>query len=184
MNCNIIAVSKYLFPALNNGNTSWKIECVLYWKERITSDYFHSKADCCIRNKHSDRSESDNSKLLALYFPSGEFGFGFLHSLANILVILVLINPAVGCDNISWCCNHCRNNKFLNAVSIGTRCIKYYDTLFGTFIKWDVINTGTCSCHSEKAVRQCHIMHSRTSYENYVCLVKILRLGVITCKTR
>ena len=70
-----------------------------------------------------------------------------------------------------------------DAIGVGTGSIKYYDTLFRTFIQRNVVDSGTGSRYCQQVFRQIHLMHGSTANQNALCVIHIIGYFIVCCQT-
>ena len=143
---------------------------MLYRDIGVTAVNLHSKPLCGICYKHSYGSKAYHTKFLALYLIACKVSFFLFYKLRKPFCILVRLHPVDSTYHIPCSKEESCYNKFLNRISIGSRSIKYNYSLLCTFIKRDIVNSGTCSGYGKKIVTKFKRLHVCTSYKNRICL--------------
>ena len=174
MYCDKIADIINLFVCLYDRDIAGHIQCIVYRKIWITSIYFHAKTVCCIGNQYTDGSQTDDSKFFTGNLGSCKCFFCFFCCFGNPLVVFVFLSPLNTAYDITGSKKHCCDHKFFYAVCIGSRCIKYNDSFFCTFVQRNVIYTGSGSRYRHQIIGQFHLMHRSTSNQNRLCLCGII----------
>ena len=124
-----------------------KIPCSIYGNVRIITKYFHSKMCCGICYLDTDRTKSDHAEFLTGKLGSREVLFLLLSKLCDIRVSFLGKYPFHTAPDVTGCKKHSRNHKFFYAICICARCIEYNDSLFCAFVKRNIVDSGSGSCH-------------------------------------
>ena len=138
---------------------------------------------CCrICNQNSNCTKTDHTKLFAFQLLSGKCFLGFFCIFGNVPVFFVLLYPVDTADDISRSKKHTGNYQFLYAIRIGSRCVKYNDSLFCTFLKRNIVHTRTGSCNSFQIRCKFHLVHCRTSYQDRICCFWCAYRCIVFCE--
>ena len=127
-------------------DTSGKSPCRINRHIWIVSIYIHAQMCCGIRHKHTDCSQADNSKFLSLQFLSRKCLLRLFGIFGYVSILFIFLHPVDAANDISGCQKHTGNHQFFYSICISSRCIKYNNSLFRTFLKRDIIHTCTGSC--------------------------------------
>ena len=123
----------------------------------------------------ANRSQADHAQLLSPDLVAGKGFFALLRGLGNIGVLRILPAPFNSSDHITGGQKQSGQHQLLHAVGIGSGCIKYNYPRFCTGFQRNIIHTGPCSGHRQKALRQLHLMHGSAAHQNAVCFIYIVR---------
>ena len=137
---------------------------------------------CCVGYQHTDGSKTDYAELLSFQFTARKSFLCFFGIFGNITVFFIFLYPVNTTQNISGCQEHACTNQFLYTIRIGSRCIKYSDSLLRAFSKRNVIDACSCSSDHAELIGEFHIMHHRTSYKDCVCILHLVCLCIIPVK--
>ena len=74
------------------------------------------------------------------------------------------------------------SKKLFDTICICSRCIKYNNTFFCTHVNRNVVDTCTCTCDNFDILREFHVMHFCTSYQNCIGIVHVFCLFVFFTK--
>ena len=159
-----------------------QIPCSVYRYIGIEAIHLHAEMLCHIGNLYADGAKSDDTQLLSLDLRTGKILLCLLCRLGNILVVLVLFYPLDTADNVAGCEKHTGDHKLLDAVCIGSRRIKYNNSLLSTFVKRNIVHACTRSRDREKLIRQLHIVHGGASHKNTVRFVDIVCLNILSAE--
>ena len=163
-------------------NTSGKSPCRIYRHIWIVSIYIHAKMCCSICHKHTDCSKTDNSKFLSLQFLSSKCFFRLFGIFGYVSILFILLHPVDAANDISGCQQHTGDYQFFYSICISSRCIKYNNSLFRTFLKRDIIHTCTGSCDCFQICCKFHFVHCRTSYQDRISRLRCAYRCIVFCK--
>ena len=144
---------------------------MFYGNIRVTAVNFHSKPFCGICHKHTYGTQSDYTEFLALYLISCKITLFLFYKLGKTFCSFICLYPVYSTNYITSCKQKSCYYKLLNRIGIGSRCIKYHNSLFCTFIKRNIVYSRTCSGYCKKITAKVQRLHIRTSYKNCVCLI-------------
>ena len=179
MDCDIIALFIDFIYCCCVMDTSGKSPCRIYGNIWIISINFHSKMCCYIRNKNSDCSKSDHTKFLSGKFCSCKCFFLLLSNLCDISIFLEFLYPLNSTNDISGCKKHSCNHKFFYTIRICSRCIEYNNSFLCTFIKRNIIHSGSCTSDCFQVLSEFHLMHFCTADKNHVSFIRVFCIYII-----
>ncbi len=159
MNCNIVCNRENLIKIIINSNLFFQSFCQFSCKERIITDNLHSKVNCCVCNKSSDSTKTDNSKGFSLDFRTCESTFALFNALAYIFIILDRFAPVNSLCNLTACKKKTAYNKLFNSVCVCAGCIENNNALICAVRNRDVVYACTCPCDCKKRLRHFHFVH-------------------------
>ena len=133
----------------------------------------------CVCHFCADGSKTDDTQFLSLYFTACKGLFALFRCLRNLGICGIFLTPCKSSCNISGSQEEPCQNQLLYAVCIGSRSIKYHDSLFGTFIQRDIIHTGSGTAYGQKSFRKLQLMHGGAAHQNRICLCHLIGKGII-----
>ena len=182
MNGNIITLAVNLIQALAVLNGTGKIPSRINGNIRVISINLHAKRSCRICNHASDGAKTDDTKLFAHDLTACKLLLLLLSQLINILLVLLSLNPFDTTYNITGSKQHTGKNQFLDTICIGTRSVKYNNTILSAFLNRNIIHSGSSTGDHSNTFRQLHIMHFCTSYKNRLTAVNGIRIFISLIK--
>ena len=156
--------------------------CSIYGYERVITVNFHTETNTDICNLGTDGTQADNTQLLACDLAACEVLFLLLSGLADVLIGCICGYPVCTADDIAGGQQHTCNHQFLNAVCVCARCIEDYDSLLCALVQRNVVHAGTCTCYSQKLVRQFHLVHGCAADQNSLCISVITYCIILSQK--
>ncbi len=126
----------------------------------------------------ADGAQTDNTELFTPNLRTGKILLRLLRVLAYVLVRLVLLHPLDAAHNIAGCKEHTRNHKLLHAVCVGAGGVEHHDAFLCAFVEGNVVHASARARNCQQVFRQLHVVHCRTSHQNAVRLLYVLRLCV------
>ena len=159
-----------------------KFPCRINRNVRIITIYIHTQTFCHVCHLDTDCTKSDDTKLFAHQFASCKFLLFFFCLFCDIFASGFGFCPFHTADDITGSQQHACDHQLFYAVCIGSRCVKYNDTFFCTFIQRNVVDTGTGTCNCIQTIRQFQIMHGSTSYQHCVCIFHFFCFFVTFCE--
>ena len=182
MDGNIITLFVNIIYIGNVLHISGKLPCGLYRNIRIISIHFHTKSCCCVCHQNTDCSQTDHTQLFAKKLRSCKPLLLFLSHFLQIFVLSLGPYPVHTSYDISGCQQHTCDHQLFYTIRIGSRCIKYSDSLLRAFSKRNIIDACSCSSDHAELIGEFHIMHHRTSYKDCVCILHLVCLCIIPVK--
>ena len=171
MDGDVIALAVDLIQRFAVFDGSGQVPCCINGDERVISVDFHSKMCCRVCNHGSNRTKSDNTQFLTADLTSCKLFFLFLSQFVDVFFVFFMCYPLNTSNDITRSKEHSCKNKFLNTICICARCIEYYDTVLCTLLNRNVVDTCACTCDNLDILRDLHIMHLGTSYQNCICIL-------------
>ena len=159
-----------------------KLPCAVYGNKRIVAVNLHAEIGSRIGHAGADGAETDDTETLAHDLTAGKILLALLHILADILVVLVFLYPLDSAVDIAGCHEHTGKNQFLYAVGICAGRVEYHDSLFGTFIQGNVVDTGSGSGDGFQPFGQLHLMHIGAADKNRIRIRQIFCNRIIIRK--
>ena len=182
MNSNIITLAVNLVQTLTVLDRTGKIPCCIDGNIRVISVNFHSKSSCCICNHTSNSAKTNDTKLFAHDLTACKLFLLLLSKLVDVFLVFLSLHPLDTPYNITGSKKHSGKDQLLHTVCVGTRSVEYNHTLFCTFLYRNIVYTGTGTGNHSHALRQLHIMHFGTSYENCLAIIDGIRIFISLIK--
>ena len=182
MDSDVVALAVDLIQGFAVFDGSGKVPCCIDGDERVISVNFHSQMCCRVCNHGSDRTKTDDTKLLTADLTSCKLFFLFLSQFVDVFFVFFVCYPLNTTNDITGSKEHSCKDKLLNTICVCTWCVEYYDTFFCAYINRDVVDTCTCTSDDFDIFRKFHVMHLGTSYQDCIGIVHFFCLFVIISK--
>ena len=182
MNGDVIALAVDLIQRFAVFDGSGKIPCRINGNKRIVSINFHTKMCCRVCNHGTDRTKANDTKLFTADLTSCKLLFLLFCQFVDVFFVFFMCYPLDTTNDITGSKKHTCKDKFFDTICICSRCIKYNNTFFCTHVNRNVVDTCTCTCDNFDILREFHVMHFCTSYQNRIGIVQVFCLFVFFTK--
>ena len=179
MDCYVMTFRVDLVQVRYVMNMAGQAPCRLHGDERVISVDFHTEIRCCICNHNANRTETDDTELLAADLVACELLFLLLNLLREVFRSLLLLEPLDTAHDVTRSQKHSGNYKFLDTVGVRSRCVKYDDSFLRAHIQRNVVDACTGPCDALQVIGKFHFLHICTSYENRICVRRIHLLVIL-----
>ena len=182
VNSDIIAPVIDLIQVEDMRDLSVEVPGCVYRYIGIVAKNFHAQFYRHIGHAYADRAKTDDSQSLARELGTGKFLFLFLGSLRNVLVVPVRADPVNAFYDVAGCEQHSSKDHLLHAVGICSGCVKNNNTLSGTAVHRNIVDTCAGSCDRKQLRREVHVVHRSTPYQDSLRLREVLSPLILRCE--
>ena len=182
MNGNIVTITVDHIHIIDMMDAPRQTPGCIYRDKGVIAVNLHAQVHRRISHPDSNGPKADDSQLLSADLTAGKFFLLLLCFLCNILRSLLLLQPFDTAYDISGGQEHTCDDHFLYPVGVCTGSIENNHSFFGKVLQGNIVHPCTCPCHCHSFIGNLQAVHISASYQNSVCLCKILRFLIFSRK--